>query len=768
MKTLIFLALGFLIASCSIRKDENFKISNNDIINSDVLSSIPAHQVDYKSEVRPILDNRCVVCHGCYDAPCQLKLSSIEGIRRGATKKVVYDGSRIRSVSPTRLGVDHKTTEQWRGDDFFPVISEQKKSSIENLENSLIYKFLQLKEITPQPRAGLISRKIDTSIARKQYCPTSEEFTNFSRLHKDLGMPFALPNLSYENFYTLSHWIAQGSKGNDDKEESKHVLKLIDSFEKFFNKQELKHRVVSRYIYEHLFLGHIYFKGDKNENFYRLVRASNRQGVPNENSALRPYDDPNEKIYYRFKLYKSAIVAKSHNIYRLDRKKLLRFKELFIKPKYEVTNFPSYETSSASNPFVSFKEIPIISKYQFLLDNSRFFIEGFIKGPVCRGQIALNVIEDRFWVFFLNPNVPGPSNNDEFISKMNQFLNLPAEEESQFEFLSLWTKYWKQQKQYLTKRNESFLKVKPMPISKAMNHIWDGEKSNPNAALTVFRHLDSASVRQGLIGEKPETTWVINYPIFERIHYLLVAGFNVYGNVSHQLKTRIYMDFLRMEGEEIYLSLIPPKERKELHTSWYGGNRNHLKFFNDDDIQWLSKEFVTGLNSNDKEAEVLLHLKNRVSKAISRTSMKIPKALKKIDLLKGENLQYFPNTILLRVDNKAYTLVHNNEYKHVSFFLNDATTDRDQSDLENGTLTVVEGIEGTYPNLFMDITKSEIKTFVSEIQKIKSQKDYQYFLSKYSVRRTQSNFWEYSDWFHSFYKKTQPKQAGILDLNRYN
>ena len=29
---------------------------------------------------------------------------------------------------------------------------------------------------------------------------------------------------------------------------------------------------------------------------------------------------------------------------------------------------------------------------------------GFIKGPVCRGQIALDVIEDRFWVAFLAPS----------------------------------------------------------------------------------------------------------------------------------------------------------------------------------------------------------------------------------------------------------------------------------------------------------------------------------------------------------------------------
>ena len=30
----------------------------------------------YHTQIKPILENRCVVCHGCYDAPCQLLLSS--------------------------------------------------------------------------------------------------------------------------------------------------------------------------------------------------------------------------------------------------------------------------------------------------------------------------------------------------------------------------------------------------------------------------------------------------------------------------------------------------------------------------------------------------------------------------------------------------------------------------------------------------------------------------------------------------------------------
>lgn len=39
--------------------------------------------------------------------------------------------------------------------------------------------------------------------------------------------------------------------------------------------------------------------------------------------------------------------------------------------------------------------------------------------------------------------------------------------------------------------------------------------------------------------------------------YLQVAGYNVFDNMRHQLNTRLCMDFLRMEGEYMFLSYLP-------------------------------------------------------------------------------------------------------------------------------------------------------------------------------------------------------------------
>src|SRR5262245_20518300 len=47
--------------------------------------------VAFDQDVRPVLERRCAVCHGCYDAPCQLILTSAGRPVRGATQQPVYD-----------------------------------------------------------------------------------------------------------------------------------------------------------------------------------------------------------------------------------------------------------------------------------------------------------------------------------------------------------------------------------------------------------------------------------------------------------------------------------------------------------------------------------------------------------------------------------------------------------------------------------------------------------------------------------------------------
>ena len=100
--------------------------------------------VSFTNDVKPILDSRCIACHACNDAPCQQKLTSYEGIDRGASKALVYDGARLSSADPTRLLIDAHNTEEWRDKDFYPILNERIESVEADLMGSLLFRVLNL------------------------------------------------------------------------------------------------------------------------------------------------------------------------------------------------------------------------------------------------------------------------------------------------------------------------------------------------------------------------------------------------------------------------------------------------------------------------------------------------------------------------------------------------------------------------------------------------------------------------------------------------
>jgi hypothetical protein len=412
-------------------------------------------------------------------------------------------------------------------------------------------------------------------------------------------MPYAMPGLDRKEYTTLVHWLAQGTPMPGDEAPSKVAEKQVKQWEDFLNgdsnkADNNKRRLVARYLYEHLFQAHLHFEGTDNREFYRLVRSTTAPGKPVEViPTRRPYGNPAGSVFYRLVRHQGSIVAKTHMVYELSNKRMQRYQELFYDVEYEVVSLPSYEPAVASNPIKTFAAIPVKSRYKFLLDEARFFIEGFIKGPVCRGQVALSVIEDQFWVTFFDPDAEIMSLNDEFLSATADYLASPAELEDNYKVLTGKSYYEELFRKYKQTKDVAHSDFEPINLKEAMRYIWKGDGKNPNAALTIFRHMDSASVNFGFIGDYPETAWVLDFSTLERIHYLLVAGFDVYGNLGHQLNTRLYMDFLRTEGEDYFLQFLPADERQAVRNSWYQGIRQSNK---DDqgEISWLNQEIVTG------------------------------------------------------------------------------------------------------------------------------------------------------------------------------
>lgn len=99
----------------------------------------PTRQISYLDDVEPVLVKRCVVCHSCYNSPCQLKLNSWDGLERGASKEKIYNASRLKTMDPSRLLVDAHSQAEWRQKGFFGVTQNE---GIKSYDQSLLQGFL--------------------------------------------------------------------------------------------------------------------------------------------------------------------------------------------------------------------------------------------------------------------------------------------------------------------------------------------------------------------------------------------------------------------------------------------------------------------------------------------------------------------------------------------------------------------------------------------------------------------------------------------------
>jgi hypothetical protein len=176
-------------------------------------------------------------------------------------------------------------------------------------------------------------------------------------------------------------------------------------------------------------LAAIYFEEQGNPVWFRFVRSHTQPGRKiGLIASRRPYDDPRtSSFYYRLQRMPVTVLNKRHMPYQFNQARMDLYNELFLTPKYEVKKLPGYTSQIASNPFKSFRQIPVRSRYRVLIQEAQFSIMYCIKGPVCRGQVALNVIDDRFWVMFANPDLINSQLDAAFLAKESDNLRLPSD-----------------------------------------------------------------------------------------------------------------------------------------------------------------------------------------------------------------------------------------------------------------------------------------------------------------------------------------------------
>lgn len=731
------------------------------------------------SDAQHVFETRCVVCHGCYDAPCQLKLGSFEGIDRGATTDLVYDGTRLTAAAPTRLGTDAHGRVAWRDKNFHPVLPEGEGG---DARASLLIQMLELKRTHPLLPEADIEAAFTLDLNRKQSCTDQAHFEDFAKEHPLWGMPYAFPGLTDREHQALVDWVRAGAPHSPPEKPSASVEAQLKEWEKFLNDGSYKGQLVGRYIYEHVFLASVRFE-DANAPagqappLFRLVRSLTLSGKIEEIATRRPFDDPKRaRVYFRFQRRVDKPLEKTVMPYALGPARLLRFQKLFFETPYEVKHAPFYEPETAANPFRAFQALPVQSRYRFLLEEAELTMMGFIKGPVCRGQVALNVINDRFWIYFVDPAAPWHEKEAQLLAEAKVDLDMPAESGSDA-FPTAWLGYGKAHASYVDKKAE-FLERETHDgkgVTPAM--IWDGDGSNDNAALTVFRHFDSATIEKGLIGPAPDTAWVVDYALLERIHYLLVAGFDVYGNVVHQLSTRLYMDFLRMEGETGFLVLLPPERRKALVERWYQKLDGEAKERVLHDLIGRSGKPDIEYKTATPELEAYQWLAQRV-KSVARhdfdlarvSDAKLRAELERLSQVRGRAASSLPELSFVALDAldpsqggpAFFTIVRDSAHVNVAELFHES----DRRIPESDQLVAVPGLLGAYPNALFKLKANELGAFVDAVGKLGGPESYRALRGQFGVHRTDPSFWAFSDQLNLAHLSASPSLNGTFDYNR--
>lgn len=867
-------------------------------IKYDLLKDTPDYKnVEYNA-VQNIFNARCIACHGCYESPCQLNLQSYEGVNRGLLRTDFFNRYRFKEDSATRLYEDATSLDQWRSLGFKDIIGDQ-NSSI--LFNAVL--------------KGAISgrQELPNHYPEERQCISHSE-SRLKRKMRDprLAMPFHLPGLSKNEVKLIETWIQEGAKGPEQNTIRSFVPNseeesVILAWENFLNYKKrpgiYKHRLTSRYIYEHLFLAHLYVKSSPRK-FYTLIRSKTNCDKPEMISTRTPGTDPGVKdFYYCFVNFSGSIVNKNHLPYEISTKKLNWIKKIFIEPKWVIeaddTPLPPYQISGvktdaslfdlrqldfkkltletdklniddlkknlkelsghwdekidqfkkekkeiedqikqnkiASNPFIVFENIPQKARYQFLIEDSYYHIMTFMKGTVCNGTLSVNAVQDHFYVLFLDPSIDQILNTPDVLKEHT----FPARygDETGVKIITAFVKQAESRNQARNKLNNNLKKYFSQGLP--LEAIWNGNKglpfsdsiltpNNSNAILTIFRHNDSASVVKGPVGDLPKTVIVLDYANFERMSYDLVINFDVFGSLGHMLLTRTYMNLIRTDAENMYLSFLPSEQRFKLKNSWYNDSNSQadIKNLEQDSLSIIvrsilekskltqaqldlfykegeltdinqSKIHFKSINLSPEETHLefiqkvlFQHLGSKIignDDELNWTKLKtrskknpiedrLSDLTKEVKNTKIPFLYYFPelsyiilgssNDLGKKTYNSFYSLMLNRQFNSIA-----QVAGEDFRRLpETESLTLSTKIIGYYPNQFfyIDDNYESIDQFVTTAMNIKSKEDYLIFLQKYGIERMNSEIWPIYDFLITKYREQDLIEYGYLDLSRYN
>ncbi len=146
--------------------------------------------------------------------------------------------------------------------------------------------------------------------------------------------------------------------------------------------------------------------------------------------------------------------------------------------------------------------------------------------------------------------------------------------------------------------------------------------------------------------------------------------------------------------------------------------------------------------------------------SLSRLTSRPAAGLKVIDQL--------PEATMLRVETRdgkreIYSLLRNRAHSNVAFMLGEAY--RYQPGLD--TVTIYPGVLTSYPNFMFNVPAEQVPAFVDAMEQVKDNAGFEQIVQRWGIRRSHPQFWFYFHDLTTYLNETDPVNAGVLDMNRY-
>jgi hypothetical protein len=236
--------------------------------------------------------------------------------------------------------------------------------------------------------------------------------------------------------------------------------------------------------------------------------------------------------------------------------------------------------------------------------------------------------------------------------------------------------------------------------------------------------------------------------------------------------TRLYMDFLRMEGEANYLSLLPKARRTALADYWYRDVSKQARKRVQTELVGGAFEPNVTYKGKEPEFELDAKLQQRLAPALAHTydirdDDSIGQKLLELATLFGPAASAMPELAFLEVETgqdkmRYYTIMRDSAHSNVAKLFDEV----DRRILTEDALRVVPGFLGAYPNALFHVRDEDLTQFVNLLAAVQTGEDYAALRGRFGVLRYSQMFWPASDRMHAAYRAEQPLMAGSFDYNR--